>query len=254
VSSIPVAITFDNMGNAADIGRGLPVQADPHEPGLRVGLPRVQQLLTELDLPATFFVEGWNALHHGDRIVDLLELGHEVALHGWVHEPWATLRPDQEEAILAAGKAALDTYGANVTGFRAPGGERTGLTLDLLADLGFTYDSSLGEVVEVHPPRGTVVLPFTWPGVDWWWYNRRSPIGDVDDWQAGWRDLLEVAHHERRPLVLIAHARVSAVDDDRAERLASILRVIAEDPRFTPVLMRDLASSTLAEQAHAPSG
>jgi peptidoglycan/xylan/chitin deacetylase (PgdA/CDA1 family) len=253
VTPIPVAITFDNMGNAADIGRGLPLQADPDEPGLRIGLPRIQRLLADLDVRSTFFVEGWNALHHGDQISALLGAGHEIALHGWVHEPWAPLDPEQERAILAAGKAALDSYGAAVSGFRAPGGDRTPLTLSLLAELGFSYDSSLGDDFTVDA-TGTVVVPFTWPAVDWWWYNRRTPIGTTADWEAGWRDLLESAHEAGRPLVLIAHARVSAVEDDRAARLAALLGTIAEDPRFMLVLARDLAAATRAERRQAPPG
>ena len=246
MTPIPVAITVDNMGNAADIGRGHHLQADPAEPGLRVGLPRIARLLSELDLPATFFVEGWNALHHGDRIEQLLAVGHEIALHGWVHEPWSTLDPRRERAILAAGKAALDSLGADVSGFRAPGGRRTELTLDLLAELGFSYDSSLGEE-HVIDRSGVVIAPFAWSAVDWWWYNVRTPMASPAEWQAGWLDLLDAAARDQRPLVLIAHARVSAVDPVRADLLEGVLRHVAEHARFEPMLMRDLAQR-LAQQ------
>ncbi len=241
---IPVAITFDNMGNAADIGRGSHLQADSDEVGLRVGLTRIEKMLARYRLKATFFVEGWNALHHGDRITGLLDQGHEIGLHGWVHEPWAALDEARERAIIAAGQAALDTYGAQVAGFRAPGGYGTSRTSGLLAEFGLSYESSVDEDGFRLAETGVVCLPFTWSAVDWWWFSVRDPAADTTQWRVGWNALLDDAAVREKPLVLVAHARVSGVDSDRARNLEGILERIAGDDRFESVLMRDLAVRT----------
>ena len=64
--------TFDNMAEAAEIGSGrLTGPIGPDEPSLAVGYPALFRLLEKYGVRATFFVEGWNGLHHPDRIEDL---------------------------------------------------------------------------------------------------------------------------------------------------------------------------------------
>ena len=75
-----LCLTFDNMGRAREVGLGKAGAPDDNEPSLAIGYPRILAVLKELDLRATFFIEGWNALHHADRIHDLLKRGHEVGL------------------------------------------------------------------------------------------------------------------------------------------------------------------------------
>ena len=119
-----VCVTFDNMGNAAAVGEGTASGPDPDEPGLAVGYPRLLDLLDELGLRATFFVEGWNGVHHPDRVAELAARGHEVGLHGWVHERWDELDQGEVRSLLLRGTAALRDAGVDPVGFRSPGGER----------------------------------------------------------------------------------------------------------------------------------
>jgi peptidoglycan/xylan/chitin deacetylase (PgdA/CDA1 family) len=63
-----LCLTFDNMGRARDIAEGRAAAPDAAEPGLAIGYPRLLGLLDELGLRGTFFIEGWNALHHPERI------------------------------------------------------------------------------------------------------------------------------------------------------------------------------------------
>lgn len=251
MTPVPVAVTVDNMGNAADIGRGTAAQADPDEPGLRTGFPAIERMLDRFGMPATFFVEGWNALHHPEKVTALHRQGHEIALHGWVHEPWAALDEQRERAILAAGRAALQTCAGRVAGFRAPGGERSARTLSLLAEHGFSYDASLDAKGFRVDASGVACLPFAWPAVDWWWYHVRRPPADPADWRRGWQDLLDRAKADRRPLVLVAHARVSGVDPVRAALLEDLLAGIEADRELRAVHMRDLADLTATTAAQA---
>jgi len=57
-----VLLTFDNLGEAADLERDLTPPAPVGEhPSVTVALPALLDRLRDLELPATFFVEGINA-------------------------------------------------------------------------------------------------------------------------------------------------------------------------------------------------
>ena len=106
-----LCLTFDNMGRARDIAEGRASGPDDAEPGLAVGYPRLLGLLDELDLRGTFFIEGWNGLHHPDRVEELGRRGDEVGLHGWVHERFASLDKLRAEQLLHDGTAAPSRIG-----------------------------------------------------------------------------------------------------------------------------------------------
>jgi peptidoglycan/xylan/chitin deacetylase (PgdA/CDA1 family) len=115
---------------------------------------------------ATFFVEGLNAELYPDALREIDAAGHEVAYHGWQHERWSELSPDEERASLERGVAALGALGLRPVGFRPPGGRLTPASSDLLRALGFEYVSpEEGETAE-----GLDVRPFRWPLVDALYY------------------------------------------------------------------------------------
>ncbi len=161
-----VSVTFDNLGEAAQLELGMWPQDVPHGQHFTVleVLPRLLELLAARDLRATFFVEGLNAEMYPDALHALAGAGHEVAVHAWRHEEWAALDADSEAALLARATGALRSIGLEPCGFRPPGGGLTVRTLALLAEHGYTYVSPAGE-------RGGLlerlaVLPFRWPLVD----------------------------------------------------------------------------------------
>ena len=71
-------------------------------------LPRLLALLDEVELKATFFVEGRNAELYPDAPRELHGAGHEVAFHGWRHEPWGGLEP-AESASCSSGGSSTST-------------------------------------------------------------------------------------------------------------------------------------------------
>src|SRR5262245_2018474 len=79
--------TFDNMGEAADIGAGRHQQPLPEgtDPSLAVGYPRLYRLLARHGVRATFFIEGWNGVHHPEAVAQIVRQGHELGMHGWTH-------------------------------------------------------------------------------------------------------------------------------------------------------------------------
>jgi peptidoglycan/xylan/chitin deacetylase (PgdA/CDA1 family) len=161
-----VSVTFDNLGEAAQLELGMwpaDVPQGQHFTVLDV-LPRLLELLAVRRVRATFFVEGLNAEMYPDALQELAAAGHEVAVHAWRHEEWAALDTESEAALLARATRALRSIGIEPRGFRPPGGGLTARTLELLAEHGYRHVSPAGEREGVLD--GLAVLPFRWPLVD----------------------------------------------------------------------------------------
>src|ERR1700704_1310495 len=89
------------------------------EYGPRVGVPRLLGLLDYLAVPATFFIPGYIAEHHPRMVEAIVARGHEVGLHGYLHEKLATLSEAEEEAILGRSIEVLTRLtGARPVGYR----------------------------------------------------------------------------------------------------------------------------------------
>jgi peptidoglycan/xylan/chitin deacetylase (PgdA/CDA1 family) len=161
-----ISVTFDNLGEVSALERGQWPAGEPlgHHYSVTRSLPRILELLDDAGLRATFFVEGLNTELYPDTLRELDAAGHEVAYHGWRHEPWAGLEPAAERESLERGVAAMERLGVRPVGFRPPGGELTPATPDLLRELGFTYCSPEAGAAEAL--GGLAVLPFRWPLVD----------------------------------------------------------------------------------------
>jgi peptidoglycan/xylan/chitin deacetylase (PgdA/CDA1 family) len=163
-------LTFDNLGEAADLERGRwPADAPlgRHASVTRT-LPRILELLASAGVRATFFVEGLNAELYPDALREIDAAGHEVGYHGWQHERWADLDVAAERESLERGVDALDRLGLRPVGFRPPGGSLTPATPALLRELGFAHVSP--EAGAAEPLDGLTVVPFRWPLVDALYY------------------------------------------------------------------------------------
>jgi peptidoglycan/xylan/chitin deacetylase (PgdA/CDA1 family) len=161
-----VSVTFDNLGEAAELELGLWPADQPLGQHFTVKeiLPRLLEMLSSLSLSATFFVEGLNAEVYPDTLRSLADRGHEVAAHAWRHEEWASLDLETETRLLSRATAAMKAAGLAPSGFRPPGGGLTTSTLGLLAEEGYRYASPAGEKEGIR--GGLAVLPFRWPLVD----------------------------------------------------------------------------------------
>src|ERR1043166_2281333 len=54
--------------------------------GNRVGVPRILKLLDRYGVKATFYVPAVAALIHPDEQRRIIAEGHEIGIHGWIHE------------------------------------------------------------------------------------------------------------------------------------------------------------------------
>jgi polysaccharide deacetylase family protein (PEP-CTERM system associated) len=107
--------------------------------------------LDETQIKATFFIVGQIARHNPALIRSIACAGHEVASHGWDHQRLHNLTPDSFREDVRRSKDALEQLtGQAVEGYRAPTFSivrQTAWALDVLADLGMIYDSSIYPVV-----------------------------------------------------------------------------------------------------------
>jgi peptidoglycan/xylan/chitin deacetylase (PgdA/CDA1 family) len=209
-----LALTFDNLGEAADLERGLWPADRPlgHHPSVVEVLPRLLGELDDLGLRATFCVEGINAELYPGALCEIAARGHEIALHGWRHERWDELADEREEVLLRRGRDALAALGIAVRGFRPPGGEPGPRTRDRLAALGFGWISA-ARAAAASP---LAEVPFAWPLVDAWYRLPSFTAHPLDAQAAADRLLAELAAPPAPALVL--HPFLMTGDDFAAAR------------------------------------
>ncbi|MDL5155632.1 polysaccharide deacetylase family protein [Actinomycetospora termitidis] len=140
--------------------------------GPRVAVPRLLGILADHGVSATFFVPGYTAEQHPGMVRAIVEAGHEIGHHGYLHENMLGLDPAAEAAVLDRGLDVLrDVAGVVPTGYRAPWWEMNWHTPALLADRGFVYDSSLldgDRPYRMAAGAGTLVeIPVDWALDDW---------------------------------------------------------------------------------------
>jgi peptidoglycan/xylan/chitin deacetylase (PgdA/CDA1 family) len=239
-----VSVTFDNLGEAADLERGLWPEDEPlgHHFSVKRTLPRILNTLDELGLRATFFVEGLNAELYPEALLEIANSDHELGYHGWRHENWPTLSPSNEAQALERGVHKMRELGVRPRGFRPPGGRLTPSSPVLLENLGFTHCSPAG--LGIGLLSNLVVLPFEWRLIDAYYYLPR--FGGLREASTGSSEPLSPSHFKEalssalqgvvrnsRHLTLLFHPFLEE-QEDRFE----IMRAALEE-------LRDLAKDGL---------
>ncbi len=132
---------------------------------------RLLDLLAARDVQATFFILGEVAETYPGLVGDLAQAGHEIGVHGSTHQQVFKLTPETFRDEVGRAKRLLeDITGDPVEGHRAPAfsiGPETAWALDVLADLGFRYDSS--------------IFPFAGPRYGWPGYPRGIHAHALED-------------------------------------------------------------------------
>ncbi|WP_018863404.1 XrtA system polysaccharide deacetylase [Thioalkalivibrio sp. ARh3] len=124
-------------------------------------LERILALFDHHQVRATFFTLGWIAERYPQAIRRIVDAGHEMASHGYGHQRVTELGPQAFRADIIRAKSILeDIAGVPVRGYRAPSfsiGEDNLWALDVLAETGHTYSSSIYPVQHDH--YGTPTAP-----------------------------------------------------------------------------------------------
>ena len=120
---------------------------DDHPLRVENNTHRLLDLFDECQLKATFFILGWVAERKKELVLEIARRGHEVACHGYSHQLVYNQTPDvfQEETVRAK-NILEDIIQQQVRGYRAASysiTEKSQWALDILAESGFVYDSSI---------------------------------------------------------------------------------------------------------------
>lgn len=202
----------DNNTTASNLSRG--------QYGSRAGLPRVLDLLERRGIRASFFIPAVSALLYPEDVARIVDGGHEIGVHGWIHERNSLLPREEERRLIEQAVETLtDLTGRRPVGLRTPSWDYSPNTLDIIRELGFLYDSSLMaddwpyEVVANGEPTGVVELPVEWilddaPYFGFSRYSALRPHSTPDDVLSIWKAEFEVAHAEGGMFLLTMHPHV----------------------------------------------
>jgi peptidoglycan/xylan/chitin deacetylase (PgdA/CDA1 family) len=137
-------LTYDMDTDSSWIARGLdePVARSAGQFEVNVGTPCLLELMKWFGLKSTFFTPGWIAEQYPQMVEAVIKAGHEIGLHGYLHEPPPGLSEAQEIEVVRRGSAALEKMtGKKPVGYRSPIWQFSKNTVRILRDAGFKYTS-----------------------------------------------------------------------------------------------------------------
>ncbi|MFJ1260562.1 polysaccharide deacetylase family protein [Cupriavidus sp. CuC1] len=82
--------------------------------GSRVGVPRILQILRRYGVKTTFYVPAVVAMTYPDEQRQLVAEGHEIGIHGWIHELNSVLPREVERDLMMRAADTLE----KITGMR----------------------------------------------------------------------------------------------------------------------------------------
>ena len=124
------------------------------ESRLAQNMDTIFSILEDHQQKATFFVVGWIAEKHPEQIKRILDAGHEIGSHTYLHQLVYELTPEAFEQDLQRSIGVLeDISGNKVNYFRAPGFSITSETpwaFEALLNNGIEIDSSVFPASRAH--------------------------------------------------------------------------------------------------------
>jgi peptidoglycan/xylan/chitin deacetylase (PgdA/CDA1 family) len=166
-----VALSFDCDHETFELGQGNAAigRLAWGEFGRRVGVPRILKVLSSHDVKASFYVPAIAGMIDPAEPRKIVDAGHEVGIHGWIHENNSRLDRDSERDLMLRSRDALEQLtGIAPRGFRSANWDLSPHTIDLVREMGLSYDSSLMadedcyELLCEGKPSGVVEVPVEW--------------------------------------------------------------------------------------------
>ncbi|KZX92025.1 MULTISPECIES: polysaccharide deacetylase family protein [unclassified Sulfitobacter] len=164
--------------------------------GNRQGIPRIMEVLRRHDIKASFYVPAVVAMLYPEETRMFVAEGHEVGIHGWIHERNSILPPEAERDLQMRACDTLERIsGKRPVGIRTPSWDFSDATLEITRDMGLLYDSSLMADVDCYEllldgeATGVTELPVEWIRDDAVYFNMNrfsalrpyTPPEDVQD-------------------------------------------------------------------------
>jgi peptidoglycan-N-acetylglucosamine deacetylase len=231
--------------------------------GPNVGVPRLLQLLDDVEITATFFIPGLTADRYPQTVEQIAAAGHEIAHHSYSHLSPVDLGLEGERADFERALEALDRLGVKPKGHRSALWEASWDTPSLVAEYGLEYDSTLMDDDKpylLETPKGTIAeLPPHWSLDDWeqYAYLPRPDIGSAIESPLKvlelWRAELDAMRRHGCLFMLTCHPFLSG-RPSRVEALRGLIEhaLDAGDVEFATgeaVARRALEDSELPVQA-----
>ncbi|SMF31205.1 Polysaccharide deacetylase [Tistlia consotensis] len=177
---VAVALSFDSDHETSTLrwGENSPGKLSQGHYGARVAIPRIRGILERHGVQATFFVPAVVAMLHPDEQRALVDAGHEIGIHSWIHELNSKLPPaDERDLQMRAADVLERITGTRPVGIRTASWDFSQHTLAITREMGLLYDSSLMaddepyELLEEGKPTGVVELPVEWIRDDAVYFN-----------------------------------------------------------------------------------
>ena len=214
-----VALSFDSDHETNELrdGGGSISKLSQGQYGNRRGVPRILDILKKHHVPASFYVPAVVAVMYPDEQRRVVAEGHEVAIHGWIHERNSVLPLEAERDLQMRSADVLERVTrARPVGIRTPSWDFSPNTLAITKEMGLLYDSSLMADVDCYElmlngeNTGVVELPVEWIRDDAVYYNMnrfaglRPHMGPSDVFDI-WRRELDMAWEEGGVFQLTMH-------------------------------------------------
>jgi peptidoglycan/xylan/chitin deacetylase (PgdA/CDA1 family) len=180
------AFSFDSDHETNELrdGDGSISKLSQGQYGNRRGVPRILDILSRHGVPASFYVPAVTALLYPDEQRRVAAEGHEVGIHGWIHERNSVLSLDAERDLQMRAAEVLEKItGVRPVGIRTPSWDFSANTLAITRDMGLEYDSSMMadddcyELLLESEPTGVIELPLEWIRDDAVYYNMNRFAG-----------------------------------------------------------------------------
>ena len=137
-----------------------------------IAVPRILDMYRQCGIKQTFFYPAWCMERYPHLVDMILEGGHEIAAHGYIHEDPNKLPQEEEHYWLRRQIEVIEKMtGQRPRGWRGPLYNASKYSPDLLIEEGFIYDATLmGDDVPyiLKTAQGSVLeLPSHWAMDDW---------------------------------------------------------------------------------------
>jgi polysaccharide deacetylase family protein (PEP-CTERM system associated) len=134
-------------------------------PMIEQSYEKTLNLLSELQIRSTFFVNGQIAERFPEIIREIEKQGHEIASHGYTHTPLWRMSPELfAQEVSQSNTMIKKATGKLPIGFRAPSfslSNETIWALKILKKAGYLYDSSVFPVkTPLYGVRGAPLRPY----------------------------------------------------------------------------------------------
>ncbi|MDA5147038.1 polysaccharide deacetylase family protein [Streptomyces sp. AD681] len=231
-----LCVTFDFDGESPLLWRrrndppGEVAELEQRRYGPRRGVHTLLETLENTGVRATFFVPGTIAHTHRTAVAEIHAAGHELALHGWCHEPPTDLDAGElRDTLTRSADLLAEISGVRPTGYRSPSFRMSPEAFETLASLGLVYDSSVMGDDRPYLVGDLVEIPVDWATDDAVYYRytgggeTRAPYGAGALYDA-WRDELAGARAAGSLVNLTMHPWQSG----RPARALRLRRLLAE--------------------------